>query len=264
MDTCPRHDYRMTDLAFSGRWLTATELGMATCVELAQHMSRLSMLDGIREMLPYARLVYRNAGETAYLDGHEAGSRYAWRRAGMSGDPPGWEPREDDLEEEVEDFDPAVEGELDALSTRLEEIDIMPELLTRLERKTTRQAWTLWEAFAGFAETSLEVAPEKLIKVLLEPALSGVEDLKERKERLGVEPDEGLSAEYGAAFSEMWERHLEKTRSLSGYPPRTVASFLGFLGHPSLPRRFLTPSSHARRHQPPNILRHQDRGCAPS
>ena len=60
------------------------------------------------------------------------------------------------------------------------------------------------------------MAPEKLIKVLLEPALSGVEDLKERKERLDVEPDEGLSAEYAAVFSEMWERHLEKARRLSG------------------------------------------------
>ena len=59
------------------------------------------------------------------------------------------------------------------------------------------------------------MAPEKLIKVLLEPALSGVEDLKERKERLGVESDEGLLAEYEAAFSEMWERHLEKASRLS-------------------------------------------------
>jgi hypothetical protein len=216
VDTCPRLGYTMTDVAFSGRWLTTLEMVLAMCVDLTQHMSRLSMLDGIREMLPYARVVYRNAGETAYLDGHEAGSRYAWQRAGMSGDPPGWGPLEDDLEVEVEDCDPAIEVKLDALSTRLEEVDIMPELLGRLERKTTLQAWTLWEAFSGFAETSLEVAPEKLVKVLLEPALPEVEDLKERKERLGVEPDEELSAEYGAAFSEMWERYLEKARRLSG------------------------------------------------
>jgi len=215
VDACPRRNYTMTDVAFSGRWMTTLEMVLAMCVDLTQHMSRLSMLDAIREMLPYARVVYRNEGEKAYLDGHEAGSRYAWQRAGMGGDPPGWQPLEDDLEAEEEDFDPAVEGELDALTTRLEEVDIMPELLERLERKITRQAWTLWEAFAGFAEASLGVAPEKLIKVLLEPALSGVEDLKERKERLGVESDEGLSAEYAAVFSEMWERHLEKARRLS-------------------------------------------------
>jgi hypothetical protein len=59
------------------------------------------------------------------------------------------------------------------------------------------------------------VAPEKLIKALLEPALSGIEDLKERKERLGVEPDEGRAAEDGAAFSETWECYLQKVRRVS-------------------------------------------------
>jgi hypothetical protein len=36
------------------------------------------------------------------------------------------------------------------------------------------------------------MSPEKPIKALLEPALSGIEALKERKERLGVEPDKPL------------------------------------------------------------------------
>ena len=99
------------------------------------------MLDAIRQTLPYAHVIYRNEGERAYLEGHEAGSRHAaWERAGMEGDPPGWGPLEDDLEAEEEDFDPAVGGKLDALTTRLEEMDIMPELLTRLERVTTRKA----------------------------------------------------------------------------------------------------------------------------
>jgi len=215
VDACPRLGYRMTDLAFSGRWQTTLEMVLALCVDLAQHLSRLSMLDAIRETLPVACIVYRNEGEEAYLEGHEAGSRYAWQRAGMSGHPPGWEPLEDDTEAEVEDFDPAIERELEELSKRLEEADIMPELLGRLEREIIRKAWTLWEAFAGFAEGSLEVEPEKLIKVLLAPALSNIEDLNERKERLGVEPDEGLSREYEAAFSECWERHLERTGRLS-------------------------------------------------
>lgn len=45
-------------------------------------MSRLNMLDAFREVLPYARVVYRNEGESAYMEGHEAGSRYVWDRAG--------------------------------------------------------------------------------------------------------------------------------------------------------------------------------------
>ena len=38
----------------------------------------------------------------------------------------------------------------------------MPELLGRLERKITGEAWTVWEAFSGFAQRWLEVEPEKL------------------------------------------------------------------------------------------------------
>jgi hypothetical protein len=213
--TCPRRTYNMTDWAFSGRRQTTIEMVLALSVDLSQYMSRLSMIDAIQEALPYTRVVYRNEGERSYLEGHEAGSRYAWERAGMDAGPPGWEPLGDDLEAEVEDFDPAVGEELEILATRIEEADIMPELLSRLEQQTVRQAWTLWETFACFARESLEVAPEKLIKALFEPALSGIEDLKERKERLGVEPDEGRGAEYEAAFSETWERYLQKARRLS-------------------------------------------------
>src|SRR4030095_3084707 len=73
VDTCPRHSYTMTDLAFSGRCKTIHGMVLALCVELAQHMSRLNMLDAFREVLPYARVVYRDEGESAYMEGHEAG-----------------------------------------------------------------------------------------------------------------------------------------------------------------------------------------------
>jgi hypothetical protein len=215
VDTCPRLGYTMTDLAFSGRWQTTHGMVLALCVELTQHMSRLTMLDAIREVLPYARVVYGNEGENAYMEGHEAGSRYVWRRAGMSGDPPGWGPLEDDLEAEVEECDPALEGDLDALGRRLEEVDIMPELLGRLERKITRQAWTVWEAFCGFAQRWLEVEPEKLIKAQFEDVLFGVEDLKARRERLGATAEEDGVAEIRAAFLETWERHLGEVKRLS-------------------------------------------------
>jgi hypothetical protein len=213
--TCPRRTYNMTDWAFSGRWQTIIEMVLALSVALSQYTSRLSMIDAIQETLPYARVVYRNEAERAYLEGHEAGSRYAWERAGMDADPPGWEPLGDDPETAVENFDPALEEELELLATRIEETDIMPELLSRLEQQTVQKAWTVWETFACFARESLEVTPEKLIKALFEPALCGIEDLKERKERLGVEPDEGQAAECEAAFSETWECYLRKARGLS-------------------------------------------------
>jgi hypothetical protein len=201
VDTCPRLGYTMTDLAFSGRWQTTQGMVLALCVELAQHMSRLTMLDAIGEVLPYARVVYCNEGEGAYMEGHKAGSRYVWQRAGMSGDPPGWESLEDDLEEEAEDCDPAMEGDLEALGRRLEEVDIMPELLSRVERQTTQRAWTVWEAFAGFARTWLEVEPEKLIKAHYDDVLPGVEDLKARRERFGVEAEEEQQWRYALPSS---------------------------------------------------------------
>lgn len=212
VDSCPLRNYNMTDWAFSGRWQTATEIVMAVCVDLSQHMSRLHMIDALRETLPYARTVYQNEAGAAYMSGHKAGSRYAWERAGMDGDPPGWSLEED---EEEEDFDPAADEDLEALHTRLEEVDIMPELLSRLERKVTREAWTIWHAFAGFTHEELELEPEKVVKTLFTPALAGVEDLKSRKERFGIEADED-QAEIRKALSEAWGRYLREVKRLSG------------------------------------------------
>jgi hypothetical protein len=68
-------------------------------------MSRLNMIDAIRETLPYVRNIYHNEMDSAYLSGHEAGSRYAWERAGMDGNPPGWAPLGEDAEStDAEDF----------------------------------------------------------------------------------------------------------------------------------------------------------------
>jgi hypothetical protein len=140
VDSCPIRNYRMTDWAFSGRWQTTTEIVLAVCVDLFQYMSRLNMIDAIRETLPYAHVVYHNEMDSAYLSGHETGSRYAWERAGMEGDPPGWAPLDEDGEStDAEDFDPAIDAEFETTGARLEEADIMPELLTRLEEKTTQE-----------------------------------------------------------------------------------------------------------------------------
>lgn len=91
----------------------------------------------------------------------------------------------------------------------------MPELLGRLERKITGEAWTVWEAFSGFAQRWLEVEPEKLIKAQIEDVLFGVEDLRARTERLGVKVDEEQLAEIRAAFLDIWEHHLGQVKRLS-------------------------------------------------
>jgi hypothetical protein len=216
VDSCPRRKYKMTDWAFSGRWQTTTQIVLATCVELSRYMSRLNMIDAIRETLPYARVIYHNEMEDAYLRDYEAGSRYAWERAGMDGDPPGWAPLDDEGEStDGEDFDAAIDAELEATGASVEEADIMPELLTRLEEKTTQEAWTLFEAFAIFCRKDLEVEPETLIKALFEHVMSGVEDLKARREKFDTEADEEVASEYAAAISEVWQRYLQEARRLS-------------------------------------------------
>lgn len=218
VDTCPIRNYNMTDWAFSGRWQIITEIVLAVCVDLSQYMSRLNMIDAIRETLPCARNIYHNETDSAYLSVHEAGSRYAWKRAGMEGDPPGWAPLLEDgeiSEADAEDFDPAIEEALEARGERLAEADIMPEFLTRLEEKTTQEAWTLFETFSSFCREELEVEPEKVTKALFEPIVARFEDLKARREKFSVHPDKDRTSEYAAAFSEVWRHHFKEAQRLS-------------------------------------------------
>ena len=214
VEKCPRRTYVMNDWAFSNRWQTAMKLTDAVCHDLSRHLSNLRTIDALRETLPHVRIPYRNEAEDAYLSGHEAGSRYAWRRAGMEGDPPGWGPPEDE-EAIEEDFDPAVEGELEELDARLQEADILPVLLDRLEREVAREAWAVWEAFATFSKGSLNIEPEKLLKVRYEPMLAGVEDLKRRREELAFEADKEHIAEYEQTLTEAWGHCLQEARRLS-------------------------------------------------
>jgi hypothetical protein len=214
VESCPIRSYTMPEYAFSARWRTTTEMVLAACMDLSQHMSRLSMIDVLLETLPAARNIYSLEAGAAYLDGHKAGSFHAWRAAGMEGDPPGWTPLDEDGELE-EGFDPAAEADLERLEGRIDEADVMPELVRNLEKEVTQRAWTVWEAFCTFSREELEIEPEKLVKVLLTPVLPDVEDLKRRREALGVEADEELLSEYAAALSGIWERHLSEARRLT-------------------------------------------------
>jgi hypothetical protein len=214
LERCPRRTYTMNDWAFSNRWQTAMKLTQAVCFDLSHRLSDLRMVDALRGVLSDVRIPYRIEAEDAYLCGHEAGSRYAWRRAGMDGDPPGWRPPED--EEAIEkDFDPAVDGELEALDAHLQEVDILPTLLDRLEREVAREAWAVWEAFSTFSKGSLNIEPEKLLKVRYEPMLAGVEDLKRRRGELAFEADKEQIAEYEHMLAEVWGHCLQEARRIS-------------------------------------------------
>jgi hypothetical protein len=46
--------------------------------------------------------------------------------------------------------------------------------------------------------------------------MSGVEDLKTRRERFDTDADKGLASEYVAAFFETWQRYLLRASRLCG------------------------------------------------
>ncbi len=88
---CPRRSYTLNDIRFSWRWEAARDLTMAVLLDLNQQVSKLRMIDALRSVLPYSTTLAQNDAYLAYYDGRKAGSRYAWKKAGMKGEPLGWE-----------------------------------------------------------------------------------------------------------------------------------------------------------------------------
>jgi hypothetical protein len=219
VETCPRKTYTAVDYGFSGRWLAAREITHALCLDLCQHLCRLQMLDALTAGLPPLRVLFVNEAHAAYLDGHEAGSRHAWREAGMEGDPPGWVFRElEDGSVEVDEGreDPRIGEDLDALEERAKEADLAPVLLERLQRSVAADALTVFEGYRRFCLEDLGLEPEKVLAISFGPILKGIERLMEAREAWNLKPDEEKAAEYRAVLSELWRRHSEEWNRLSG------------------------------------------------
>ncbi len=209
-DSCPRYTYKMNDAAYGDRMRASLEITIIVCLDLATHLAKLRMIDAFRVILPYSRTVWTNEAHLAYLNGHLAGSRYAWRQAGMEGDPPGWEAWDEEDEEgeerDEESFDPGVEGDLEKVDARIEgAAAFTPELLDRLELELAGDTLTIWEAFSGFCEEELGLEPEKLLKAYFEPILEEVGKLKGLAENPDApSPDpEGLAV-YREAMRGTW------------------------------------------------------------
>lgn len=215
VDTCPRKNYSASDWGFSGRWQVTIELTLFVSLDLSQHLSRLKMLDALREALPTLRTVFENEAAMTYMRGYEAGSRHAWKAASMEGDPPGWEPLENDDYDEGKS-DPQIEENLDTLSGRIEEVDLAPRLLEKLEQSIAEDALAIWEGYRRFCVEELDLEAGKLLAVVFEPAVNGLIRLMALKEKLGLEPDEEKAGEYRDVLSECWERQRRKFERLSG------------------------------------------------
>ncbi|MBA2691490.1 MAG: hypothetical protein H0U65_03220 [Rubrobacter sp.] len=219
VETCPRKAYTALDHGFSGRWLASGEISRALCLDLCQHLSRLQMLDALMVSLPTLRVSLVDEAHAAYVDGHEAGSRHAWKMAGMDGDPPGWKFEElpdGSVEVDEEREDPGMTKALDALEERTEGADLSARLLERLQKSVAADALTVFEGYRRFCEEDLGVEPEKMLAVSFEPILKGIKRLMEAREAWDLKPDEKAVAEYRAVLSELWKRQAKEWERLSG------------------------------------------------
>jgi hypothetical protein len=86
----------------------------------------------------------------------------------------------------------------------------LSEVLDELERRTVRDALTVWTGYAEFYAESMGLAAEKITAVILEPALPQIEDLKLRANRLGIEPERSKAEGLRDGLVKAWETRLER------------------------------------------------------
>jgi hypothetical protein len=207
-EDCPRRTYTMRDARFSRHWDAASALTMAVLMDLNQHLSKLRMIDALRSVLPYSTTLAQNDAYLAYFDGRTAGSHYAWKKAGMKGEPPGWEEDEGEAEENDE---LAMEEDLQTIEACVEQsANLIPELLGRLERKVAGEALPIWEAFVRFCEEEMGLEPEKVLGAIFEPALENVRWLEDLAEGLDLEPEQETVEEYRAILTKAWNIYVTR------------------------------------------------------
>jgi len=190
VSSCPRFSYTMNDRAFTGRWLGVLDMTLRVYLGMAGHLERVAMMGATREMLPFQDRYARDRMWDAFLEGHGAGARQAWRMAGADGAAP---------ELTLEGID---EAEVD----RLAELgsSIMPEILDGLERKEAGHTLTLWRGFGAFCDETLGLDASKVLRVVLEAGAERVEELEAKVERLGLEPDAETVEEIREGLTEAW------------------------------------------------------------
>ena len=157
---------------------------------MAGHLERVAMMGATREMLPFQDRYAKERMWDAFLEGHGAGARQAWRMAGADGAAP---------ELALEGIDEAEVDRLAGLGS-----SIMPEILDGLERKEAGHALTLWRGFGAFCDETLGLDALKVLRVVLEAGAERVEELEAKVERLGLEPDAGTVEEIREGMTEAW------------------------------------------------------------
>lgn len=88
VSSCPKFTYTITDNAFSGRWLGALDITLRSYLWVAGYLDRLKTLEAIWEILPLQAGYARDRTRDAYVEGHRAGARQAWRGEGPASEWP--------------------------------------------------------------------------------------------------------------------------------------------------------------------------------
>jgi hypothetical protein len=206
--SCPRFSYTMNERGFAGRWQGAIDITLRIYIPLGEQLAKLRMIDALRVFVPYSQTLLTDASLGAYYRGHESGSRHAWAYAGKGGAPPAWPedgPEGELMEPEGDEQDPAMEQDSDDLEAVAEQYNkFLPEVLGELERRCVKEAFSIWSGYAAFCEEMAGVGAEELAAVVLAPVVGGIEDMRARAERLGVEPDAELVEQMREGLAEAW------------------------------------------------------------
>jgi len=204
--SCPRFSYVMNDAGFVGRWQGAIDITLRVYVPLGEQLAKLQMIDAFRVFVPYSQTLLSDIALHAYHEGHESGSRHAWAHAGESGAPPVWPEDGSDGEiVEPDEGNPAMERDADVLEAVAEQYNrFFPEVLDELERRCVKEAFGVWSGYSAFCEQSAGVSAEELAAVVLESLVGGIEDMRARAERLGVEPDAELVEQVREGLADAW------------------------------------------------------------
>ena len=214
VSSCPRATYTTNERGFTGRWTGAENITLRIAVPLMRELGRLRVVDAFRVLAPYQDTMNENLALDAYFKGHEAGSHHAWNYAGKTGHPPAW-PKGDAPEEiwepEGDEADPALERDADEL-VEVAKINggFLPEILDRLEREVVAQALTVWNGYAAFCEEQAGVPAEKLAAVILGSIAGQIAEMRERAERLELEPDADTVEEIREGLAGTWRRYEER------------------------------------------------------
>jgi hypothetical protein len=204
--TCPRRTYTMYDKEFIDRWEAAQKLAMLAYMDVVRPLDKIKVIAAFRDTFSSLCTIWQDDVHRAYLDGHEAGSRYAWKRSGKAGEPPGWEADEEGAERNA---DPAIDDALQMWTRYSEEgYALFEEKLAEMERELTRQALTAWSGFADFCAKELGLEAEKLLEALAGPFAERVRDLEELSARHELDPAKGVE-EYLAILTEAWRSTVE-------------------------------------------------------